>query len=57
MSPSPTIKASWKEHKGNKNAYFSPFWGSIWWKKEWDSDKSKTVTVVNYPNSQIMESC
>ena len=45
MSPSPIIKASWKEHKGNKNVYFSPFWGSVWWKKEWDSDKSKTVTV------------
>ena len=45
MSPSPTIKASWKEHKGNKNVYFIPFWGSIWWKKEWDSDKSKIVMV------------
>ena len=45
MSPSPTTKASVKEHKGNEKDNFSPFWGSIWWKKEWDSDKSKTVRV------------
>ena len=45
MSPLPTIKASVKEHKGNKKDKFSPFLGSIWWKKEWDSDKSKVVRV------------
>ena len=45
MSPSPTTKASVKEHKGNKKDKFSPFLGSIWWKKEWDSDKSKIVRL------------
>ena len=45
MSPSPTTKASVKEHKSNKKDKFSPFWGSIGWKKEWDSDRSKIVRV------------
>ena len=45
MSPSPTIKASVKEHKGNKKVNFSPFLESICWEKEWDSKKSKIVRV------------
>ena len=45
MSPSPTIKASVKEHKANKKVNFSPFLESSCWEKEWDSKKSKIVRV------------
>ena len=44
-SPSPTTKASVKEHKGNKKDKFSPFLVSIGWKEEWGSGKSKVVRV------------
>ena len=45
MSPSPTTKASVKEHKSNKKVKFSPVLGSNWWKKERDSEKFKTFKV------------
>ena len=48
-SPSTTTKASVKEDKGNKEGKFSPFLGSIEWKKEWDSDKSKIVRANELP--------
>ena len=45
MLPSPTTKASVKEHKSNKKVKFSPVLGSNWWKKERDSEKFKTIKV------------
>ena len=45
MSLSSITKASVKEHKGNKKVNFSAFWGSIWWEKKRDSNKSKIVRV------------
>ena len=45
MSPSPTTKASVKEHKSNKKVKFSPVLGSNWWKKERNSEKSKIVRI------------
>ena len=41
----PTTKACEKEYKGNRKDNFSPFLGSIGWKKEWYSYKSKIVRV------------
>ena len=40
-------KSQCEEHKGNKKVNFSPFLESIWWKKEWDSAKSKIVDELS----------
>ena len=45
MSPSPTTKAAEKEHKNSKEDKFSPFLGSIEWKKEWGTNRSEIVRM------------
>ena len=45
MSSSPTSKAAEKEHKDNKEDNFSPFLGSIGWKEEWATNRSKIIRV------------
>ena len=45
MPSSPTAKAAEKEHKDNKEDNFSPFWGSIGWKEEWATNRSKIIRV------------
>ena len=45
MPSSPTPKAAGKEHKDNKKDNFSPFWGSIGWKEEWATNRSKIIRV------------
>ena len=45
MSSSPTAKAAEKEHKNKKEDNFSPFLGSIGWKKEWATNRFKVVRV------------
>ena len=38
-------KAAEKEHKDNKEDNSSPFWGSIGWKEEWATNRSKIIRV------------
>ena len=45
MSSSPTTKAAEKEHKNSKEDKFSPFLGSIGWKKEWGTNRSEIVRM------------
>ena len=45
MSSSTTTKAAEKEHKDNKKNNFSPFLGSIGWKEECATNRSKIVRV------------
>ena len=45
MPSSPTAKATEKEHEDNKEDNFSPFWGSIEWKEEWATNRSKIIRV------------
>ena len=54
MSPSPTTKASLKEHKHHKDS-LAHFWGQLGGKKEWLVTNLKWSGWISYPKSQTME--